>query len=173
MTLHFRSPGPSITSSRSYISRSLNRLMQRKTDFATATTGGSMGGRRRHLSVGCSKELFFDHTEIDAGDEADSIIACRSTSSTPSFADEKEVFDMLRQSSLAWEVLLCIFKYSVLNIVLWHALPEQLISVCSRVLCHNLNIVPLIILYFTITPALNSRTRAIQQMSMAKGTEDA
>ncbi|VDK41115.1 unnamed protein product [Taenia asiatica] len=118
MTLHFRSPKPSIASSQSYISRSLGRLMQRtasarsKADFETATIGDFMGERRRHLSVGCSKELFSDHTAIDvipddrkAGDEAESIIACRSSSSTPSFADEKEVFDMLRQSSLAWELV--------------------------------------------------------------------
>eukprot|EP00108_Taenia_solium_P001232 TsM_000141801 transcript=TsM_000141801 gene=TsM_000141801 len=118
MTPHFRSPKLSIASSQSYISRSLGRLMQRtasarsKADFETATIGGFMGELRRHLSVGCSKELFSDHTAIDvipddrkAGDEAESVIAYRSSSSTPSFADEKEVFDMLRQSSLAWELV--------------------------------------------------------------------
>ncbi|KAL5110626.1 TLD domain-containing protein 2 [Taenia crassiceps] len=118
MTRRFRSAAPSITPSQSYISRSLSRLMQRtasaqiKIDSATATIGDSISGRRRHLSVGCSKELFSDHIAIDvipdgkkAGDEAGSIIAYQTSSSTPSFADEKEVFDMLRQSSLAWELV--------------------------------------------------------------------
>ncbi|KAH9282658.1 Nuclear receptor coactivator 7 [Echinococcus granulosus] len=116
MTLHFCSPESSITSSQGYISRSLGRLMQRtasarsKANFVTA--GGPMSERRRNLSAGCSEELFSDHAAIDVnsvvkktGDESDSIIFDQSSSSIPSFADEKEVFDMLRQSSLAWELV--------------------------------------------------------------------
>ncbi|VDM35707.1 unnamed protein product, partial [Hydatigera taeniaeformis] len=79
MTLNFRSPELSITSSQSYVSRSLGRLMQRtvsaqsKIHSVTATIGDSIGEGRRHLSVGCSEELFSDHAAIYANPDTEYI----------------------------------------------------------------------------------------------------
>ncbi|KAM3188048.1 hypothetical protein ACTXT7_001101 [Hymenolepis weldensis] len=121
MTLSFRnSQESSGNSPQSYISRSLGRLIHR-----TASTGqknprlkSTMGcgdGRRRPFSIGCSEELFSDHAAIDVipqdtnkktgGEDSEAIFFESSSSSTPSFADEKEVFDVLRQTSLLWENL--------------------------------------------------------------------
>ncbi|VUZ49528.1 unnamed protein product [Hymenolepis diminuta] len=121
MTLSFRnSQDSSGTSPQSYIGRSLGRLIHR-----TASTGqknprlnptmGCGGGRRRPLSIGCSEELFSDHAAIDVipqdlnkrtgGEDSEAVFFERSSSSTPSFADEKEVFDVLRQTSLLWELV--------------------------------------------------------------------
>lgn len=104
----------SSTASMSYIAHSLGRLIHRTASTThNNPTIGCRGGRRRPLSIGCSEELFSDLTPIDAvphepssktGEDSDSIFFGRSSSSTPSFADEKEVFDELRQTSLLWEV---------------------------------------------------------------------
>ncbi|VDN97098.1 unnamed protein product [Rodentolepis nana] len=121
MTLSFRhSHDSGENSPQSYIGRSLGRLIHRTASMGqknlklnpTMIPGGD---RRRPISIGCSEELFSDHAAIDVieqdpsaktgGEDSESIFLERSTSSTPSFADEKEVFDVLRQSSLLWELV--------------------------------------------------------------------
>ncbi|VDD79221.1 unnamed protein product [Mesocestoides corti] len=113
MTQHFRHQDPTKARQRSYIGRSLGRLIQRTSSTKHKTAGsGTISSRRRPLSVGCSEELFSDHAAVEmvspsnnTGDETESAVFGQSSSSTPSFADEKEVFDMLRQTSLEWELV--------------------------------------------------------------------
>ena len=112
MTRHFHGQEIGISSPQGYIGRSLSRLIHRTPSTQGRNPAGTPLPRRRPLSLGCSEDLFFDHAAINviydnkkSGDNEDSNYFPRSSPSTPSFADEKEVFDMLRQSSLAWEVL--------------------------------------------------------------------
>nr|CDS31458.1 peptidoglycan binding lysin subgroup,peptidoglycan binding lysin domain [Hymenolepis microstoma] len=121
MTLSFRhSHDSNENSSQSYIGRNLGRLIHRTASMGQKNpklnpTAVPEGDRRRPTSIGCSEELFSDHAAIDVlyqdpstktgGEDSESIFFERSTSSTPSFADEKEVFDVLRQTSLLWELV--------------------------------------------------------------------
>ncbi|KAM7538025.1 hypothetical protein Aperf_G00000068749 [Anoplocephala perfoliata] len=112
MTLPFRSSQDSSgVSPRGYIGRLIHRTASAKQKNSSIDC---RGGRRRPMSIGCSEELFSDHTPIDivphetslkTGEDSDSTFFGRSSSSTPSFADEKEVFDVLRQTSLLWELV--------------------------------------------------------------------
>ncbi len=65
--------------------------------------------------MGSSEELFSDHAAIESGEEgtasgSSGAFFGKSSPSTPSFADEKEVFDVLRQASLEWEVSVELFS---------------------------------------------------------------
>ncbi|BHF65840.1 Nuclear receptor coactivator 7 [Sparganum proliferum] len=86
-----RSSGP--ISSRNYLG-SLSHLIK------TATTREKRS--RRPMSIGSSEELFSDHAGVF---ESDTFLDSLPSPCTPSFTEEKEAFDMLRQSSLEWELI--------------------------------------------------------------------
>ncbi|KAL7065566.1 hypothetical protein AAHC03_05509 [Spirometra sp. Aus1] len=57
---------------------------------------------RRPMSIGSSEELFSDHAGTF---DSDTFFDSLPSPCTPSFREEKEAFDMLRQSSLEWELI--------------------------------------------------------------------
>lgn len=94
------------------LGRSFGRLIHRKSSTRRtklAPLTGSSSGRRRPFTTGSSEEFFSDHSAIYCGadgarDDGAFFDKSPSSASTPSFSAEKEVFDVLRQASLEWEV---------------------------------------------------------------------